>query len=98
MPASLPNPFFLSALEPGRVAETAAGPDLADPPVPAADNFPRGFDPERFIADIEPSPVFLSSPRPEFLEAAEFAPVLSILSSHARRWPRASLLAASVWA
>jgi len=57
-----PNPFC--ALDPVTGAQTAAGPRLTDPEVPAADNFPRGFDPLRFLADIEPPPLFLQTPRP----------------------------------
>lgn len=29
--------------------------------------FPRGFDPEKFLADIEEPPMFLSAPAPEYL-------------------------------
>lgn len=36
---ALPNPFLISALEPAMAAETAAAPDLTDPPVAAADRF-----------------------------------------------------------
>jgi hypothetical protein len=57
----LPNPFLLSALEPAMAAETAAAPGLTDPQVAAAGNFV--LDEERFLEDIEPLPLFLSTPR-----------------------------------
>lgn len=64
MVASLPNPF-LSALEPSRVAETAAGPRLPDPEVPAADNFRRYSEPDYGRLADEPLPLFLTKPAPE---------------------------------
>ena len=47
----LPNPFC--TLAPARVVQTAAAPGLPDPQVAATDNFVRGFDPFRFLRDIE---------------------------------------------
>jgi hypothetical protein len=98
MPTSLPNPFLESALERVIAADAAAAPDLADRPVAAA-GFQMSAEFERKLFEaILPLPIFLSSPRPEFLEAAEFDPIRQLLSSYARRWPRASLLPARVWA
>lgn len=51
--AVLPNPFFDSPLEPAMAGDTAAGPVFAVSPDPAAVQFPRGFDPERFFAAIQ---------------------------------------------
>lgn len=53
----LPNPWIDSALAPARVAEAVAGPDLTDPPVPAADRFV--LDELSFMEAIEPPPLFL---------------------------------------
>lgn len=78
--------------------QTAAAPDLADPPVAAAEFQMSGEFERKLFEAILPLPIFLSSPRPEFLEAAEFDPIRQLLSSYARRWPRASLLPESVWA
>ena len=47
----LPNPFDPTS---GTDKPVAVGP--APPPRPAAAPFPRGFDPERFLADVEPLP------------------------------------------
>jgi hypothetical protein len=81
MAICLPNPFC--ALAPAKVAQTAAAPNLSDPSVAAADNFPRGFDPLRFLRDIDcgsdPMPQFISSPSREFLLGCGLGPVLEIL-------------------
>jgi hypothetical protein len=55
------NPFC--ALDPVTGAQTAAAPRLSDPEDAAADNFVRGFDPQRFFEAIEPLPLFLQTPR-----------------------------------
>jgi hypothetical protein len=82
----LPNPFFFSTLAPAKVVETAAAPDLTDPPVAAAENFVRGFDPQQFLSDIrkvedEAVPTFLSSPSREFLIGCGLEAVVDILES-----------------
>lgn len=76
----LPNPFVTSALEPAMAAETAAAPDLTDPPVAAADRFI--LDVERFVADIEEPPAFLHAPSPEYLRATDLYPVLEVLAGY----------------
>jgi hypothetical protein len=48
-----------SALEAAMPAGSAAGPDLSDPPVPAAEEFRFVLDEEAFIEAIEPVPLFL---------------------------------------
>lgn len=68
---ALPNPFTDSALEPAMAAETAAAPDLTDPPVAAADRFV--LDTLAFMDAIE---------RPEYLAAADLMPVLAVLAGH----------------
>ena len=95
------SPFIteISSLEPARVEEIGRCPGLSDPPVAAAEKFSRRFDltaeiEEKLFSEIEAPPAFLSSPRPEFLKAAEFAPVLEIISGHARRGRTSLLLAA----
>lgn len=82
--SALPNPFLISALEPARAAETAAAPGLTDPPVAAADCFDARFslDHDRFLADIEAAPAFLSDPRPEYLSATDMMPVLEVLAGY----------------
>jgi hypothetical protein len=77
---ALPNPFIDSTLDPETGVGTAAGPDT-DPPVPAAE-FPRGFDPDRFAAEIDPLPLFLTSPTRDFLIGCGLEPVLEILDAH----------------
>jgi hypothetical protein len=80
MPTPLPvNPFSTLASE-TRVG-AAAGPILADPSVPAADNFLRieriltevlALPPIIPFDDVDPiAPLFLRAPRREFLRAAE---------------------------
>ncbi len=47
----LPNPFeFNSAVAPATAAESVAGPDVADPPVPAIELFPESVEPDRLTA------------------------------------------------
>jgi hypothetical protein len=85
----LPNPFLFlfSTLAPAKVVETAAAPDLTDPPVAAAENFVRGFDPHRFLnqieCGIEPEvmPQFLSSPSREFLLGCGLGELVDILEN-----------------
>jgi hypothetical protein len=43
------------------------------------------LDPDRFAADIEEMPAFLSAPREEYLRAAEIMPVLALLARHQTR-------------
>lgn len=43
------------------------------------------LDEEKFMADIEPMPSFLSAPSPEYLRAAEIIPVLAVLARHSER-------------
>ncbi|WP_407146291.1 hypothetical protein [Bradyrhizobium sp. ORS 86] len=38
------------------------------------------LDEEAFMAAVEPAPVFLSAPRPEFLRAAELMPIVEIIA------------------
>ncbi|MCK1671040.1 hypothetical protein [Bradyrhizobium sp. 150] len=40
------------------------------------------LDEDRFMADIEEMPAFLSAPREEYLRAAEIIPMLAILARH----------------
>jgi hypothetical protein len=40
------------------------------------------LDEEKFMADIEPMPSFLSAPREEYLRAAEIIPLLAVLARH----------------
>jgi hypothetical protein len=40
------------------------------------------LDEDRFAADIEEMPSFLSAPREEYLRAAEIMPVLKVLAGH----------------
>jgi hypothetical protein len=101
MATPLPNPFenFNSTLDPAMGVRAAAAPGSTDPQDAAAEKFPRRFDltaeiEEKLFSEIEAPPAFLSSPRPEFLKAAEFAPVLEIISGHARRGRTSLLLAA----
>lgn len=75
MDTLLPNPFQFHAGG-SDACGTAAGPDT-DPPVPAAE-FPRGFDPDRFAADIDPLPLFLTSPTREFLMGCGLEKVVDI--------------------
>lgn len=75
-----PSPFLSesSMATGGQEAPAAA----AKNPV-AAGLFPRGFDPERFYADIVeiPAPLFLRDPSPEF-RAGEIMPVLKVLAAY----------------
>jgi hypothetical protein len=48
----------------------------------STDAFPRGFDPNKFFAEIEPAPKFLSNPSPEYLQAAEIMPLLEVLAAY----------------
>jgi hypothetical protein len=75
----LPNPWIDSALEPEMAAESAAGSDT-DPQIPAADRFV--IDADRFLADVEPVPKFLSDPSPEYLKAYDIVSLLSVLAGH----------------
>jgi hypothetical protein len=77
---TLPNPFLISALAPVMAVETAAAPDLTDPPVAAADRFV--LDERSFMEALEEVPSFLSAPRPEFLAATDLMPVLAVLAGH----------------
>lgn len=52
------NPFA-STLDPETGVESAAGPDLSDPPVPAAEEFRFVLDELAFFEAIEPVPLFL---------------------------------------
>ncbi len=72
---ALPNPFQ-SALEPSRVADTVAGPDLTDPPVPAAVNIcesstATGGHQERRRVALEPPPAGVSAREKFRREVAE---------------------------
>lgn len=82
---NLPNPFQ-SAVEPAAMlsADSAAGPCLTDPTVPAADQFESRFvlDVEAFMNDIEPLPAFLSAPSQSYLKANDLIPVLQVLAGH----------------
>lgn len=53
---------------------------LPNPFILEQSDFPRGFDVEAFMNDLEPLPAFLISPRPEYLKAAEIIPVLKVLA------------------
>lgn len=46
-------------------------------------DFPRGFDVEAFMNDIEQLPAFLVSPNPKYLKACEIETVLKVLAGQA---------------
>jgi hypothetical protein len=77
MSALPPSPFITeSALEPSRVADTVAGPDLTDPPVPAAVNIlesstSTGGQQERRLVALEPPPAGVSAREKFRREVAE---------------------------
>jgi hypothetical protein len=68
----LPNPW-LSLPLPTSADTAAASFAPASPGDVAADNFPRGFDADKFLAELElvmdDRPAFLRAPSPEYVEA-----------------------------
>jgi hypothetical protein len=79
---TLPNPFTDSTLEPAMAVESAAAPDLTDPPVAAAEDFRFILNEAAFLEAIEPAPAFLSEPQPEYLAAIDLIPVLTVLAGY----------------
>jgi hypothetical protein len=48
------------------------------------------LDIDAFIAAIDPPPVFLQAPRPEYLRAAEIMPIVELIGTYARPDHRSS--------
>jgi hypothetical protein len=57
---------------------------MADLPNPFMYDSQRQFEPdmEALLAEIEPPPAFLASPRPEYLQATEIMPILQLLETY----------------
>lgn len=77
---SLPNPWLTGSTPRSAEESAVASSPLVPPSDAAADRFV--LDHDRFLADIEPAPAFLSDPRPEYLSATDMMPVLEVLAGY----------------
>ena len=46
------------------------------------DRFEHHFDEKEFMAAIEPGPLFIENPSPEYLKAVDLIPLLAVLAGH----------------
>ncbi|SDS21728.1 hypothetical protein [Bradyrhizobium canariense] len=78
----LPNPFeFDSAAVEPPVIEPASAASPLVPLDPVTEPFPRGFDPERFLAEIG-LPAFLRKPQPVSMSDVDLTQIIETLSHH----------------
>lgn len=53
--------------------------ELPNPWIPDRPRFDEKFDADAFFSEIEPAPVFLRDPSPEFMTALDMEPIRKVL-------------------